>query len=1624
MAITDDPVAQAADLHNVADTGDSFIDSAGDFVTKGIPLALSSGMYSMYNTMASLGNSLGGDFDKAKLEDSDWLQYDDNLAKYYSENKEGVDLAGFVATSFIPGTAGIKALKVIQAGKLGATAARATSLFANTERAFLTRAESSIQLETNQVFKTLDANKLGAMAAGFGEQALQAAAFETGALVTMNQSPVLNKEDQGYFQSLIYHTPDLLKNAILGGAIGGSIEAIRISGKLKGMIKQRDTDDFPSLRIPEIGLSDMDEGTKAGVDFAWLRSRQNEFEADQAAGKLNDRQVANYNRSQAQKETELKLRITENLAGKDAELGKQVWEHLNGLSEEELQKTGNILTGDPKDIATTILGAATKISRVSEDDIPQAVTKVMDETGYLAARHAKNILERGKFAPGIFDAMDDATAGELGAAGFELYKDSAGNIRVIPGIKYAKQFNRAVESKQHELVLKLSGDQAGNVTEAAYPTIGDSGKITLSKEGTLLVNGEPRVLPGTYDPVKNSPLESNAQFTRERLTPSFKNLEENGVELNDLTRDDLPIIEKAYREGFDGIHVEGFDSREQTGDILRQLKLEWRQDLVNAGHDFDRIARELNVTREFAETGRGDGFALSTLEDHTSPQYAKIAYNTASVPDGNYLRGVQDLQNRVAIARENTRKAAAFILGSKYALLPQTLGTMLGINTIPELSGFFRSASEDYGTIGQLFQQSGKVVESVSRERFGQVMDIMAQFEKRIRGDKNLQIELNYAAAKVRSFNEAVVMIPRLDGEEGMMIFPKSLVDSVKPAELEAKIEGIIAEARKQKLVYDVGKDVGDYFSATQAINKNRVNQWNEYFRARGVTASWDPDSLYLPPVNTRKYPFVAFVRESTESEMRPVSVVTAQDATSLEAKIRSIKQQFGDTLEVYTKEDVKNFHKLQGDYESGLLLGNSSVDNSLARKGILSDFQPRSDDVILDDFNSWHWQQEQALVRNAVELNYAQEFAELRAMGQQFTEFQESMFGKGDKRVQDNPYLRYLQTARGESNTTKTNEFWDKLNSGVESLGQSMFKAWDAISNKAAKGPLSADELAKMTTEATKAGFRPPAQDLLREVFNPVIADRKIVEPLVQKANAAIAALTLRLDPLNAIVNILGTPGLIASELSVIKRNLSDPTVVGKLSELLNVGVPGTKFQMPSMLKLVTTAFKNFIQDDGSRLNYYQEIGAVKSDLQLYKQAIDATSLKADDLKNLSGVKAWTENLASKAGQVGAKLSGNNLSERMVRFIAADIMKQLTDTAGVPTDQAASYINTFVNRVHGNFVASQRPAVFQGAVGSAISLFQTFQFNVMQNMVRYIERDDKMAVAALLGMQNTLFGLQGNPAFYLLNSYIGNQNREHVDLTNGSYAALGKETGDWLMYGLGSNALKVNLYNRGDLTPRYATVLPTNITDSPAISITAKAVGNVINMFTQLSKGAAVSPAILNAISHNGFNRPLGGLAQLAQGYRTTKDGNLLVSYNDVDTMTIAAKILGGEEMNRAVATDAFYRANAYKAADREKLTEVGEALKTKLYKNQELQPEDTTNFMTQYARAGGKIQSFNRFLITNIKNANQSQVNKMLATVGSPYGKGLGRIMGGDPLDDYYTAPNPGTSVRAQAGQEVQTQ
>ena len=106
---------------NNGDTGDdSIIGDIGSTISDAVSssltftgLAIGAGLTEAWNVFPTIGNWLGGEFDridyKAQLAD-----LDSDLSKYYTDHKLGIDTVGFIVGSFIPGMAGVKVLRAGQ----------------------------------------------------------------------------------------------------------------------------------------------------------------------------------------------------------------------------------------------------------------------------------------------------------------------------------------------------------------------------------------------------------------------------------------------------------------------------------------------------------------------------------------------------------------------------------------------------------------------------------------------------------------------------------------------------------------------------------------------------------------------------------------------------------------------------------------------------------------------------------------------------------------------------------------------------------------------------------------------------------------------------------------------------------------------------------------------------------------------------------------------------------------------------------------------------------------------------------------------------------------------------------------------------------------------------------------------------------------------------------------------------------------------------------------------------------------------------------------------------------------------------------------------------------------------
>ena len=247
--------------------------------------------------------------------------------------------------------------------------------------------------------------------------------------------------------------------------------------------------------------------------------------------------------------------------------------------------------------------------------------------------------------------------------------------------------------------------------------------------------------------------------------------------------------------------------------------------------------------------------------------------------------------------------------------------------------------------------------------------------------------------------------------------------------------------------------------------------------------------------------------------------------------------------------------------------------------------------------------------------------------------------------------------------------------------------------------------------------------------------------------------------------------------------------------------------------------------------------------------------------------------------------------------------------------------------------------------------------------------------------------------------------NQQHRDAYSSTYDIAGQSVGNLLLYGLPSNLLRANLYSRGDINPRQATIIPTNPVDIPFVNATMKFYDNVAQSVQRMQNGAPIWETLLQGIEHNGLSRPLAGVAQVMQSiqnggqvFGTTSKGSINGG-NDLLSWATAARLGGAKPLDEAIANDAVYRINAYKAVDNQRMQALGLAIKTAGIGGQEIDPGAIDKFAASYAALGGKQQNFNKFMIKTIKSANTNQANAIMQNLKNPMAQNMQMIMGGTP-------------------------
>ena len=131
------------------------------------------------------------------------------------------------------------------------------------------------------------------------------------------------------------------------------------------------------------------------------------------------------------------------------------------------------------------------------------------------------------------------------------------------------------------------------------------------------------------------------------------------------------------------------------------------------------------------------------------------------------------------------------------------------------------------------------------------------------------------------------------------------------------------------------------------------------------------------------------------------------------------------------------------------------------------------------------------------------------------------------------------------------------------------------------------------------------------------------------------------------------------------------------------------------------------------------------------------------------------------------------NYSETMVRKLAFQTGAYMAKESypGISKAGIMTFARDFMDQAIGNYSSAQRPVMFQGTLGVAMGLFQTYMLTTAQDIYRLVENRNFKQLGKMMLAQGTIFGARSLPGFSYVSETIGeNFSDQNVDLTTIDY--------------------------------------------------------------------------------------------------------------------------------------------------------------------------------------------------------------------------------------------------------------
>jgi len=1054
----------------------------------------------------------------------------------------------------------------------------------------------------------------------------------------------------------------------------------------------------------------------------------------------------------------------------------------------------------------------------------------------------------------------------------------------------------------------------------------------------------------------------------------------------------------------------------QLQDLVLERKAAYRAMYQQAGLSEKVIANLLNTGEDFAmgAADAKDGLLMGVL-DYSKAENIRVVYKgygTAEVERA--ARDASGFAARIEAQTDLEHSASAQIhnsLGVADVELPaENLDLLSTLSASDTTAGFLHGVHSDFGRFREYAVSIGtrvhamlnKAAQQINAEILGHYTVLsrdeahglraqLALFNNMARRDKYRVLEV---VGGTKEFSRVAVRD---------MEYNSYLEQALKNGMTEEQaIESLssFGNVRKMVAVGDGGamalhQDVGAFVD--WHMQRNKIYCANDIAAAKAVHSSPDrsPQFYYPPPVNLRRTPHFVFLSPKEGVPDMPSYMLYGSTPEDLRAKVAYAVQKYGDKYRVVDSNEQTLYKKFRGDYEEGKVFNEWDFDENLQRLGKASSAQPSMDinaAETLDLIRNWHHNKVARQIRQGVELKYTATINALRS-AKEATDFAEAGGTLAQRFNKLNVYedTRRVMLDRPTYESSLAGQTWfkvqdfaaQKLSAALDSTAYAISAGWSKLRGKKGFG---LEDFDKMTQELEAAGFKNPYDSVGQLLTrSEVISDGRSLSQATRVLNSLVASTTLRLDPLNSLLQVVTTPILSLGTIREAKRALAGTKAGEQLLEMTTVTHPVTGLREPTAAKLLANAVKQYFTDSGKEFAAQLARRGILSDLESqFRDASDFSSLNGRhtlmDVQN--SIDKWTTLLS--------KYTAHQHAENMSRFMIAHALKEVGELRGMQGEELYSMIENGVNKVHGIHRKNLRVQMFNGPIGQSIGLFQSYVFNYAQWMMRTVANGAGKDAAIALAMQSSLFGVRSVPGFSVLNHQIAKSNSGMVDL----YTMAGTDAdphgaGAYLLYG----AVPADLYTRGDMTPRQVSVVPLDPTQWATYTIFLKAGANLIRTATGAAAGmlhgdpGAVGNALSYGLAHNGLSRPLQGLGTVLNGNVTTNQGTPMFlhsnweGYNPAqgfNYMALGARILGGRPRDEAILMDSYYRRTAYQTEIRKRVMDVGASMRNALLSGNAMTESELSGFMNKYAAAGGQLENFNQFFGQQLTAANSSSVKQ----------------------------------------------